>query len=164
MRVELISRGPDETEALGSRLAAALPDGTAIGLVGGLGCGKTCFARGVAAGLGIDPDDVASPTFVYLVEYSGGRMPLRHADLYRLEGLAPDAAAEAFAGIGLYEALEGPGITVVEWWDRYVGPPPALLTVVEFVVENVDVRSLTLTFSGAALAPVAHGFGGARTR
>jgi tRNA threonylcarbamoyladenosine biosynthesis protein TsaE len=145
-----------ETEALARSFGERVPDGTVVGLVGQLGGGKTCFVRGLAAGLGVDPREVASPTFLYLVEYSGGRLPLRHADLYRFEDLAPAAAAEAARSVGLDEALVAPGVTAVEWWDRYVGPAPQRLVVVEFEVETIDVRALTFTFSGAELEPLAH--------
>lgn len=147
------------TEALARAIGEQVPDGTVIGLVGALGSGKTCFVRGLAAGMGIDPAEVASPTFVYLVQYDGGRLPLRHADLYRLADLDPARLGEAYASIGLYEALSQPGVTVVEWWDCYVGPEPENLVVVEFVIETVDLRTLTLTFSGAALQPLARALG-----
>ena len=152
------------TEALACKLAEHLPSGTVVGLVGELGCGKTCFVRGLAAGLGIDPRDVASPTFLYLVDYAGGRIALRHADLYRFEGLSARATEEGLTSIGLHDALASPGITAVEWWSRYVGPAPAELVVVEFVIETVDVRALTLTFSGAALEGAARAFAHETTR
>jgi tRNA threonylcarbamoyladenosine biosynthesis protein TsaE len=153
------TRSEAETEAVARTIGELVPDGTVIGLVGVLGSGKTCFVRGLAAGLGIDAREVSSPTFVYLVEYAGGRLPLRHADLYRLGDLSPQAAAEAFAGIGLYDAFEAPGATVVEWWDFYVGQAPDRLLCVEFVIETVDLRALTLTFSGAELGPLARAMG-----
>lgn len=143
--------GEAETEELARKLAEHLPSRTTIGLTGELGCGKTCFVRGLAAGLGVDPRDVASPTFLYLVDYAGGRIALKHADLYRFEGLTATATEDGLRSIGLYDALATPGITAVEWWSRYVGPTPEQLVVVEFVIETADVRALTLTFSGAAL-------------
>ena len=153
------SRTEAETEAVAHAIGELLPDGAVIGLTGMLGSGKTCFVRGLAAGLGIDPREVSSPTFVYLVEYTRGRLPLRHADLYRLGDLPPDTAKEAFLGIGLYDAIERDGVTVVEWWDYYVGPVPDRLLLVEFVIETVDLRTLKLTFSGAALEPLARALG-----
>src|SRR6185369_4427799 len=82
-RATVSSASEGQTEGVGRRLAAELPPGTAIALTGPLGAGKTVFARGVASGLGVNPVDVASPTFVYLVDYSEGRIPFIHADLYR---------------------------------------------------------------------------------
>ena len=154
-RITRITRSPGETEALGRDLALALPERAAVGLVGELGSGKTCFVRGLAGGLGLDPGEIASPTFVYLVDYAGGRSRLTHADLYRLADLAEDVASEAFDSIGLTQALASAGITVVEWWDSYRGPKPPDLVTVEFLIENVDVRSITLTFDGAAMAALA---------
>jgi tRNA threonylcarbamoyladenosine biosynthesis protein TsaE len=155
VRIEATTTSERETETLARRLGERIPDRTTIGLIGDLGGGKTCFVRGLAAGLGIDPREVASPTFLYLVEYGAGRLALRHADLYRFEDASGRAPAEALASIGLYEALTSAGVTAVEWWDRYVGPAPERLVIVEFRIESVDVRALTLTFSGAALEPVA---------
>jgi tRNA threonylcarbamoyladenosine biosynthesis protein TsaE len=159
VRLSRRTRSEAETESLAHRLGEILPAGTTVGLVGPLGSGKTCFVRGLAAGLGIDPAEVSSPTFVYLVDYAGGRLRLWHADLYRLAQLSPDAAHDAYAGIGLYDAMTAGGITVVEWWDCYLGPSPDALVVVEFAIETVDLRALTLTFSGAALQPSARALG-----
>ena len=82
-----------------------------LALSGELGAGKTVLTKGVASGLGLDPADVASPTFIILREYYGGRMPLFHLDLYRLEG-------QDLGTTGWEETLEGGGITVIEWPDR----------------------------------------------
>ncbi len=102
---------PDETEALGARLGRVARGGELLGLVGDLGAGKTCLVRGLAAGVGADPEAVHSPTFVIATEYRGGRLPLHHVDLYRLE--APLADTEF-----LRELLYGDGVAAVEWFDR----------------------------------------------
>ena len=104
------TRTADETEALARRLGAAAAPGDLIGLVGDLGAGKTVFVRGLAAGLGIPPDEVVSPTFTMIAEYQG-RMPLYHVDLYRLEPAAVDL-------LSLREYVYGRGVTVIEWFDR----------------------------------------------
>ena len=80
-------------------------------LSGNLGAGKTAFVRGLAAGLGIDPDEVSSPTFTLVHEYRGGRLTLYHADLYRLE----QAATE---DLGLEEMGVTDGVLAIEWPDR----------------------------------------------
>lgn len=147
--------GPDQTEALAARLAPLLPPMSVVGLVGDLGAGKTCFARGMARGLGIDPRSVASPTFVYMVDYPSERGPLYHADLYRLGELSAEATAEALESIGLQEAFCSAALTVVEWWDYYRGPDPLNLVRVEFAIENVDDRSIELEFIGAGLSDAA---------
>lgn len=147
----VVSRSEEETEALGRRLAEALPPGTVLALSGPLGAGKTAFARGVAEGLGIDPSVVASPTFVYLVDYPEGRIRFVHADLYRFADVPAELAGEAFESIGLLEALASDSITLVEWWSYYRGPAPERIVSVEFAVESGDVRSIQLDFRGQGL-------------
>ena len=158
-RLTVTTHGAEQTEALGAIIAAALPKATVVGLIGPLGAGKTCFARGLATGFGVDPSTVASPTFVYLVDYraTDGRI-LNHADLYRLGGptaQAPEAQMEALEGIGLYEAMASDSVTIVEWWEYYRGPTPQRRIRVEFAIENVDDRSITLEFAGAGLEEAA---------
>ena len=102
----------EETRALGKALGACADVGTVVALVGELGAGKTCFCQGVGAGLGI-LQPVLSPTFVLIAEYPGGRLPLLHADNYRLRPGEEE-------GIGLEERLEQwPGVALVEWADRF---------------------------------------------
>ena len=104
--------GPAATEALGRELAPELlPEGTLL-LEGELGAGKTVLARGVAAGLGVDPAEVQSPTFTIVRQHAGsGGTSLVHVDLYRL-------APEDVEAIALEELLAGPGVKVVEWPER----------------------------------------------
>src|SRR5262245_65585755 len=108
---DLRSASPEDTEALGARLGRAARGGELLGLVGDLGAGKTCLVRGLAAGLGADADAVHSPTFVIATEYAGGRLRLHHVDLYRFD---PPIGDTQF----LREALYGPGVAAVEWFDR----------------------------------------------
>lgn len=103
---------PQDTEARAAGLAAALKPGDVLLLSGPLGAGKTCFTRGLAAGLGLDPGKVLSPTFQLVRELRGGRLPLFHVDLYRLEG--PDVVER----LGLEEYFDADGVTVVEWPER----------------------------------------------
>lgn len=108
---EALTRSEAETEALAAELAAAFRGGEVVLLSGELGAGKTVFVRGLARGVGADPDDVASPTFVLLTRYPG-RLTLHHADLYRLAGDGDDRE------LGLDE-LPGPrGVLAVEWAER----------------------------------------------
>ena len=105
------SAGVDETRAIGRALAAELePDGALL-VQGELGAGKTVLIQGLAAGLGLDPTAVLSPTFTLLAEHRGGRGVLRHFDLYRLE------PAEVVAA-GFEELLLGGGVKAVEWPER----------------------------------------------
>ena len=100
-----------ETAAVGRQLATDLAPGSVVLLSGDLGAGKTAFVRGLAEGLGLDPAAVTSPTFTLVQEYMGGRLPLYHVDLYRLQAVEVD-------DLGLEElALEG-GVMAIEWPDR----------------------------------------------
>ncbi|HEX5826318.1 MAG TPA: tRNA (adenosine(37)-N6)-threonylcarbamoyltransferase complex ATPase subunit type 1 TsaE [Candidatus Limnocylindrales bacterium] len=119
----VVTRDAAGTFALASRLAAVARPGDLVCLLGDLGAGKTQFAKGFAAGLGVT-DTVSSPTFVLMAEYAG-RLPLFHLDLYRLHD-----AADALAG-GLLDDRQAAGVAVVEWAER-LGPalPAARLDVV----------------------------------
>ncbi len=103
----------DFGRSLGRRLAA----GDVVCLAGDLGAGKTLLAQGIAAGLGVI-DDVTSPTFTILQVYDGGRLPLNHFDLYRLE-----SAAE-LDDIGFAEYTGGEGVAVIEWADKFAAAMP----------------------------------------
>ena len=109
-----ISRSETETLEAGRALAATLGPGDIVLLIGPLGMGKTVYARGVAAGLGVDPALVHSPTFTLINSYSG-RLPVYHVDLYRIE--TPAELQE----LGLEEVLGGEAVALVEWGER-LGP------------------------------------------
>ena len=114
--VTYISRSPEDTENLGIEWGKAAKPGSLIGLMGDLGAGKTQLVKGLARGLGIT-DRVVSPTFTLVHEYRGGRLPLHHIDLYRLDAPSQITAA------GLEDYFYAPsGVTVVEWIDRWFGP------------------------------------------
>ena len=106
-----ITNTPEETEALGARLARALEPGAVVAFTGDLGAGKTAFVRGLARGLGIR-DRVTSPTFTVVNEYEGGRLPLFHFDLYRL------GCADELFDIGWEDYLARGGVCAVEWSER----------------------------------------------
>ena len=105
------TRSADETTSLGSRIGALLRPGEVLLLVGDLGTGKTTFVQGLAAGLGITTRP-RSPTFTMVHTYHGGRYPLVHADLYRL-----DSSNEVLS-LGLEELFEPPAVAVVEWGEK----------------------------------------------
>jgi tRNA threonylcarbamoyladenosine biosynthesis protein TsaE len=135
----ITSRSEADTRALGTRLGQLLHGGDLIGLSGELGTGKTCLVRGVAEGLGIAARKVRSPTFTLVNEYSGGRLPLYHVDLYRLTPSDMDRLA-------LREYLYGPGICIIEWFERLGELPPRLQLDYTFV--GPHERLLVVTGSG----------------
>jgi tRNA threonylcarbamoyladenosine biosynthesis protein TsaE len=106
-----ISKSPAETEALGERWGRDAIVGQVFALIGDLGAGKTQLVKGIARGLGCRAR-VHSPTFAIVNLYGGGRLPLFHLDLYRLE--TPGALASA----GLDDYLHPDGVSVIEWADR----------------------------------------------
>ena len=114
--LDLTSASPDSTRAIAARLASVAEAGDVLCLWGELGAGKTVFAKGFGAGLGVR-DTISSPSFVLMGEYAG-RLPLFHIDLYRLA-----TAAEAFDG-GLLDDRQAAGGVVIEWPDRLGDAPP----------------------------------------
>ena len=109
--LDLVSHSSLHTERLGERLGRSARPNDVFALWGELGAGKTVLARGTAAGLGIDPTEISSPTFIIQREHRGGRMSMFHIDLYRLEGAD-------LTSTGWEESLEAGGVTVIEWPDR----------------------------------------------
>ena len=106
--MEFITHSPEETRALGGRLANALKGGEVIAFTGDLGAGKTAFVSGMAHALGVD-ERVTSPTFTIVNEYEGGRLPLFHFDMYRL------GSADELFHIGWEDYLARGGVCAVEW-------------------------------------------------
>ena len=116
MTETILTHSEEETAAVGRELAATLSAGDVVLLYGDLGAGKTAFVRGLAEGLGVSRDEVSSPTFTLIQEYRGGRLPLFHVDLYRIED------PREFDELGLDEIAED-GVLAIEWADRYPRPP-----------------------------------------
>ena len=115
MTPDVLTTSEEETESAGERLAASLATGDVVLLYGDLGAGKTAFVRGLARGLGASADDVSSPTFTIVHEYSG-RARLYHVDLYRLEPSEVD-------DLGLDDLVSADGIVAIEWAERWTGRP-----------------------------------------
>lgn len=134
----IISHSPSETMDYGQRLAAELRAGDVLALTGDLGAGKTCLVKGIARGLGI-LQEITSPTFTLINEYVGGRLPLYHVDLYRLD------SAEQALQIGLDDYLGRDGVTVIEWAEKVESllPPTTRRLRIEFIADNS--RRITLT-------------------
>ena len=137
--VSYISHSESETEALGARLAKRLIPGAVVAYRGGLGMGKTAFTRGLAKGLGYS-GRVTSPTFTIVNEYEGGRLPLFHFDMYRLEN------ADALFDIGWEDYLDRDGICAVEWSEQVTEalPPDTVWVRLERCPEADGWRTITI--------------------
>ena len=122
MTTTLTTHSESDTAAAGRELAATLAPETAVLLFGDLGAGKTAFVRGLAEGLGADPSDVSSPTFTLIQEYRGGRLPLLHVDLYRLDD------SREIDDLGLEELGSG-GVVAIEWAEKLPRPIPGSVAV-----------------------------------
>ncbi|MFY9608958.1 MAG: tRNA (adenosine(37)-N6)-threonylcarbamoyltransferase complex ATPase subunit type 1 TsaE [Blastocatellia bacterium] len=135
---EFNTHSPDETFALGRRLGEQLDKPAVLLLKGDLGAGKTVFAKGIAAGLGLNPADVTSPSFT-LINVHEGRLRLYHVDLYRLESAArPD--------LGLAEIFEDEkGVVVVEWAERLGFAPDGAVEVDIYYVSDSE-RKLVIRY------------------
>jgi tRNA threonylcarbamoyladenosine biosynthesis protein TsaE len=120
---KLVSASPDDTTAIGRRLARVAHPADLLCLWGDLGAGKTHLAKAFGAGLGVN-ETITSPSFILMAEYEG-RLPLFHVDLYRLAD-----ATEAVSG-GLLDDRWASGVTLIEWPDRLGDAlPPERLDVV----------------------------------
>ena len=140
--MKFITRSPEQTEALGARLAAALQPGDVVAYFGTLGMGKTAFTRGLARGLGVR-EAVTSPTYTIVNEYLSGRLPLFHFDMYRL----PDE--DALFDIGWEDYLERGGVCAVEW-SEHVAPALEAPVRVCFAPGPDGPDSRTITITGGA--------------
>lgn len=118
-KLEIDLPDANATEELGRKLASLVSAKCIIALTGPLGAGKTTFAKGLAEGLGVR-EVVSSPTFTMLNEYTSGRIPLYHLDLYRVRetGDASSTASDAvleWVQSELEEIIFGEGVILVEW-------------------------------------------------
>jgi tRNA threonylcarbamoyladenosine biosynthesis protein TsaE len=118
----IVTQSEEDTIREAAALAATLEAGLILLLSGELGAGKTAFVRGLAQGLGVDPSEVTSPTFTLVHEYRGGRLPLIHVDLYRLERAELDE-------IGLDDDLAARGVVAIEWPERLGRLPVGAISV-----------------------------------
>ena len=130
---DFVTSSADETFALAMRIGKNLKGGEIFLLKGDLGAGKTVFAKGLAAGVGVDPVDVTSPTFT-LVNSHEGRLRFFHVDLYRLE---PGAHQE----LGLEEIFDcEESVAVIEWAERLELAPARSIVVEMAYVSNSERR------------------------
>ena len=137
----IITLSEEETFTLGKRLAPLLGKGSVVALSGPLGAGKTCFTKGVAAGLGIE-EELTSPSYAIIREYEcfvdSEKLPFYHIDAYRLEG------NDDFSAIGGEEIVFGNGISVIEWSERVPDFIPAGAYTVYFEIAADNKRSVKL--------------------
>lgn len=123
------------------KIGEKLKSGDVLCLNGDLGVGKTVFTKGVAAGLGIK-DDVSSPTFTLIQEYYGGRLPLYHFDVYRIDGLWD------MDDLGYEEYFYGEGVCLVEWGSmiKELFPENTIYVRIEKDLEKgFDYRKITVS-------------------
>ncbi len=135
------SDSDESTRRLGGALGEVLRAGDVVGLEGDLGAGKTCFAQGVARGLGVPEERrVGSPTYT-IVNVHTGRHTLYHVDLYRLRDV------QELEEIGFSEMLESDGVAVVEWFERVPEAKPLERLEIQFAIVDATTRQLqTRTF------------------
>ena len=139
----------EATREVGAAVGRHAPAGTVVLLQGDLGAGKTVFAQGVGRGLEA-PTVVNSPTFVLMNEHLGGRLPMRHADLYRLDDV------DLIAELGLDQAADG-GILLVEWPERASGALPTDHLHINIVPLSEDISEEALDASPRELVLTAQG-------
>lgn len=143
--LRIISNSPEETESAGYSLGKVLKifgKTSTIYLFGDLGSGKTVFVKGLGNAFGIPPRDIGSASFIIVAQYDTSP-PFYHIDLYRIEG---DSALES---IGIWEYIDGDGITTIEWADRISEIPEEGIKVIfkilgetsrEINIEGIDEK------------------------
>ncbi len=135
--LEFISTSPEKTEEIAFSLAETLTGGEVIAFSGDLGSGKTCFTRGLAKGLGFS-GAVTSPTFALVNEYIGGRFPLYHFDMYRINSW------EDLYSTGFFEYLDN-GIIAAEWSENIAAALPENTIFVD--IEKIDDNTRKIIIS-----------------
>ena len=139
--MEFLTNAPEETEAIGAALAKILLPGAVIAYRGDLGAGKTAFTRGLARGLGYK-EPVTSPTYTIVNEYLGGRLPLFHFDMYRLN------SSDDLWDIGWEDYLDRGGICAVEWSENV---DDALEDAITVCIEKTGENSRRITLEGGEI-------------
>ena len=138
--MQFLTNCVEQTEQVGEKLGAALRGGEIIAYVGGLGAGKTAFTRGLARGLGITMR-VTSPTYTIVNEYLGGRLPLFHFDMYRLE------SSDDLFDIGWEDYLSRGGVCAVEWSENVSDVMHRVITV---TIDKLSDEERCITIEGGS--------------
>ena len=133
--IEVITHSPRETEAFAEEFAKSLSGGEIIAFKGSMGMGKTCFTRGLAKGLGFN-GQVTSPTFALVNEYIGGRLPLYHFDMYRIEGW------EDLYSCGYFDYMEMGGVIAAEWSENIEGALEGKVITIEIARIDESTRKI----------------------
>ena len=135
--LSVITHTPEETEAFAAQAAKQLSPGDLIACRGGMGAGKTAFARGLATGFGIK-DRVSSTTFSLVHEYTQGPLPLYHFDMYRIDGF------EELYSTGFFDYLEQDGVLLVEWSENIADALPENAIILEILSIDETTREIHL--------------------
>ena len=142
MSIQRITTSPQQTEQLAAELARRLQGGDIVTLEGPLGAGKTCFVRGLARGLGLDPGQVSSPTFAITQEYTQPNQPtLVHIDAYRLHG------QDELETIGWEELVACESIIIALEWPSRIAAALADLRCIEVTIEPAAQHRRIITMS-----------------
>lgn len=144
--MQITTQSMEETLKFGRNLALQLTSDSVVSLNGTLGAGKSVLVRGVAGGLGIDPESVTSPTFTLWQTYQG-QNTLHHLDAYRLNSI------DDFYDLGGEELFEMPGIKLIEWGDRIQAALPDDHLRVELEVVDETVRQISIASFGNVAVP-----------
>ena len=139
--MEYLTNSPEETEKVGFALGNILTPGTILAYRGDLGAGKTAFTRGLARGLGCN-DIVTSPTYTIVNEYTSGRLPLFHFDMYRLR------SSDDLFDIGWDDYLERGGVCAVEWSENV---DDAMEDAIYITIEKLGDTARRITLEGGNL-------------
>ena len=132
-----LTNSEEETIALGEKLARDLPARAVVLLIGNLGAGKTTLAKGIVKGLGAaEPEEVSSPTFTLIHEYSP---KVYHVDLYRLD------EEREVESLGLEEIFEKEAVVLIEWGERFPGLMPESRLEIQLEQESGDCRKITIS-------------------
>ena len=145
-----LTRSAAATRALGRRLGALLLPGDVVALEGDLGAGKTELVRGACAGARVPAGQVSSPTFAIVATYRG-RLPVHHADLYRI------GDEDELYGTGFGDLVGGEGALLVEWADRIPGALPGERLTIRLAHDPVAPSVRRIEVEGRGARPAALG-------
>ena len=144
MQIEVVSESPEMTMLVAEKYAKSISSPVVISLVGDLGAGKTTFTKGFCKGMGID-DLVTSPTFTIMNDYTSGKMPVYHFDMYRLSG---KEEAEELGFAEYFDLRKLKGVCLVEWAENVKGLLPTLFVEVNFTKIDDTKRKISIGVKG----------------